>query len=95
MGEATGEDTDKWGSPHFEIIVNGRPKPWEALQISFDVLVHLAYPNPPPPPPGSVVIYTITYTKGPLSNPQGTMLEGQSVPVKDGMVFDVVRTIRS
>lgn len=95
MSEATAEGTDNLGPSHVEIIVNGRPKPWDAPQISFDELVHLAYPNPPPPPPGSVVVYTITYTKGPHSHPQGTLLEGQSVPVKGGMVFDVVRTIRS
>lgn len=93
------ETSSLQGSPgeqsHFEIIVNGRTRPWEEVLINFDQLVQLAYPNPPPPPPGSVVVYTITYTKGPKVNPHGTMLQGQSVSVKSGMVFDVVRTIRS
>lgn len=81
--------------PRFKIIVNAEPKEWDKNRISFEELVHLAYPVPPTPPPGGSVEYTISYTKGPPRNPQGTMKPGQSVEVIDGMVFDVVPTIKS
>jgi len=80
--------------PHrtFEIIVNGQRKKWDEERISFEQLVHLAYPDAPS---ANMSDYTITYTKGPPPKPDGSLLPGQFVRVKDGMVFDVVPTVKS
>ncbi len=76
----------------FDIIVNAQQKRWGEEQISFDQVVKLAFPNPPS---GSPSDYTVTFSKGPQQNPQGTLLPGQSVFVKNRMVFDVVPTVKS
>jgi len=76
----------------FDIIVNGQQKRWNEERISFSQVVNLAYPGSPA---GGDIVYTVTYSKGPSQNPQGTLLDGQSVRVKDRMVFDVVKTVKS
>jgi hypothetical protein len=75
------------------IIVNGRAKPWPMNQdISFEQVVALAFPNPPS---GDGIQFTVQYTRGEGHKPAGTLVEGQSVKVKDGMEFDVTQTNRS
>ena len=39
--------------------------------------------------------FTVTYDDGPRENPHGSLIEGQSVKIKNGMVFNVTPTIRS
>lgn len=73
------------------IIVNGQPKSWDHERINFEQLVQLAYPTPPP----GQIEYKITYSRGPPHNPLGNLLPGESVQVKQGMVFDVVPTVKS
>lgn len=75
-----------------KIIVNAREKKWEKKKISFDQVVKLAYPTPPA---GQCIVYTVTYHNGPRANPEGTMLDGDKVKVKDGMVFNVQYTDKS
>lgn len=74
------------------IIVNGREKEWAKKRISFSELVALAYPVPPS---GQEIVYTITYHQGPPNKPEGTLTEGESVKVKDRMVFNVRYTDKS
>lgn len=74
-----------------EIIVNGRPKPWNQAAISYDQVVDLAFP----PPHGPNEVFTVQYSHGPSENPTATLVAGQSVKVKNGMRFDVDRTDRS
>ena len=76
----------------YEIIVNGRQKTVSTKEVTFDQIVHLAYDNPPS---GPNVIFTITYHRGEGNKPEGTLVEGGSVKVKDGMVFDVTATNKS
>jgi hypothetical protein len=76
----------------FEIFVNAQPKKWAEEMISFSQVVALAFPNPSM---GGNIVYTVTYSRGPKENPQGTLVEGQSVRVKSGMVFDVTKTDKS
>jgi hypothetical protein len=74
------------------IIVNGRPKRWSKNQISYGELVALSgLPLPGGPNPG----FTITYTDGPPNRPDGTVLEGQTVKVRDDEVFNVTPTNQS
>ena len=75
----------------FELIVNARPKSWNEDTISYTQVVNLAFP----PPHTSTEIFTVQYSRGPKDNPQGTLVEGQTVRVKSGMVFDVTRTDKS
>lgn len=75
----------------FEIIVNARPRSWNEDTISYSQVVDLAFPPPHTP----TEIFTVQYSRGPKENRQGTLVEGQAVPVKSGMVFDVTRTDKS
>jgi hypothetical protein len=76
----------------FEIIVNAQPKKWSEETIGFSQVVALAFPNPVL---GGNIVYTVTYSRGPKDNPQGTIVEGHSVKVKSGMIFDVTKTDKS
>jgi hypothetical protein len=77
---------------HFEIFVNGRKKVVTARELSFDEIVALAFNLVPT---GPNVMFTITYRHGPRPNPEGNLLEGGTVSVKSGMVFNVTRTDKS
>lgn len=75
------------------IIVNGRAKSWPKNEdITFEQVVALAFPNPPS---GDGIQFTVQYTRGHGNKPAATLVEGQSVKVKDGMEFDVTQTNRS
>lgn len=80
--------------PHktFTIIVNGQQKTVSTTRVSFSQLVTIAFPTPPG---GQNILYTITYDNGPRSNPQGSVLEGRSVKVQNGMIFNVTATDKS
>jgi Multiubiquitin len=41
------------------------------------------------------VQFTVTYRKGPRKNREGSMTEGETVRIKDGMIFDVTETNKS
>jgi hypothetical protein len=72
-----------------EIIVNGRPRKWGEATISYEEVVHLAFPDQAPDPNR---IDTVVYKKG---HEQGTLVAGQSVTVRPGMMFSVTATNRS
>lgn len=73
------------------IVVNGRAKKWTKDKISYDELVALSgLPLPSGPNPG----FTITYHNGP-DHRDGTVIPGQSVEVRNGMVFNVTPTNQS
>lgn len=76
----------------FTIIVNGRQKEVSTKTLSFDQVVALAFN---PVPVGPAVQFTITYRRGPHSHREGTLTEGETVRIKDGMIFDVTETNRS
>lgn len=79
--------------PHaVSIIVNARRHTWAKKQISFGEVVDLAYPGQPLTDADTV---TVRYTRGHDGHGAGTLTAGHSVHVKEGMVFDVVRTSRS
>jgi hypothetical protein len=76
----------------FTIIVNGKKKVVVKRELSFDELVALAFN---PVPTGQNVLFTITYEGGPRENPEGTLMKGQTVKIKDEMIFNVKHTDRS
>ena len=74
------------------IVVNGRPKEVKEKKLCFKDIVELAFPNAPQ---GDARCYTVTYKHGPSQNPEGTLVEGQCVFLKDRMVFNVSATDKS
>jgi hypothetical protein len=74
------------------IIVNGRAKRVTSKSLSFAQVVALAY-NPVRTDPG--VLYTVSYSRGPKVNPEGELLAGGTVKLKDGMMFLVTETDKS
>jgi len=76
----------------FTIIVNARKKKWTEKKISFRQAVELAYGSFEDNPD---ISYTVTYSDGPEPKPEGRLVDGQSVKVKNGMIFNVKRTDKS
>jgi Multiubiquitin len=74
------------------IIVNAREKTVKKEELTFDEIVKLALDTPPS---GENIVFTITYRKGPGNKPEGTLTQGQSVKVKDSMIFNVTATDKS
>lgn len=68
----------------FNIIVNGRPKKAPGPSISFEQVVALAF-NPVPPK----AFFTVTWSHG---NQGGSLTAGKSIPIQNGMKFDVTET---
>lgn len=74
----------------FHIIVNARPREVTGTNISYSQVVNLAFPDDPT---ASQFLYSVHYV-GPHV-PDGTLAEGQSVRLENGMKFDVTKTNRS
>ncbi|MET0076224.1 MAG: multiubiquitin domain-containing protein [Candidatus Thiodiazotropha lotti] len=74
----------------YDIIVNGRPKVVFDHKLTYLEIVQLAYPGEQP---SDGVVFTVTF-----SNPHGkdgSMVEGDKVNVKDGIIFNVRKTDKS
>ncbi|GLZ88731.1 hypothetical protein Pres01_47820 [Metapseudomonas resinovorans] len=71
------------------IIVNGRPRTVEGDQVSYAQIVAMGSDGADP----SQAFYTVQYT-GPHV-PDGTLAEGQTMKIYNGMKFDVSKTNRS
>jgi len=75
------------------VIVNSKePKDWSKETISFEEVVILAYGKVSTDPN---VIYTINYINGVPSKPEGSMLKGDIISVKNKMIFNVTETNKS
>lgn len=75
------------------IIIDGKQHLWSEKEISYEQVVNLAYNGNPPT--GDQVQITVGYHRGHGDKPEGDLEPGQSVKVKNGMVFDVTATDRS
>ncbi len=76
----------------FDIVVNGRPKTVTARELTFEQVVRLAFPNATP---NENTVYTVTFKRGHGNKPEGTLVAGESVKIKEGMVFNVTATDKS
>ncbi len=76
----------------FILIVNGEKKSFPKKIISFRQVVELAFGHDAN---SDKTYYTVTYKNGPDENPKGTLVAGQSVKVKRGMIFNVTPTGQS
>ena len=77
---------------HVTIIVNGRPRQVEKSELTFEEIVRLAFPSATFGPDTE---YTVTYSKGHSHKPEGTLIAGQSIKVKQGMILNVTETNKS
>jgi hypothetical protein len=76
----------------YTITVNGRTKTVTQKEFSFADIVALAFENPPS---GPNILFTVTYRRGEGNKPEGTLVEGEVVRIKDGMIFNVTATDKS
>lgn len=83
--EPPGQDKD------FTIVINAREKTVNQRELTFEELVVLAFG----PPNSDTSAYTITYQKGPEHKEKGSLVQGESVKLKNDMIFNVVRTDKS
>ena len=74
------------------IIVNGREKDWDKRQISFQEVVVLGFGKYDDKP---TMLYTVAYEDGPPQNPEGSMVRGETVFVKNKMIFHATATDKS
>lgn len=80
------------GPKEITIFVNTRKREVKTKKLTFNQVVALAFD---PVPTGPNIMFTITYRNGPRKNPEGELLEGQNVRIKDRMIFDVTPTDKS
>lgn len=88
----TGESANHGKDKDLTIVVNGRDRVVGSKELTFDELVALAFENPPT---GPNIVFTITYRRGHGDKPEGTLVEGGTVRIKDGMIFNVTATDKS
>lgn len=74
------------------IIVNGQQKTWDKPKISYEEVVTLAYGACGDSP---TMVYTVAYEDGPKQNPEGSMIRGAVVFVKNKMIFHATATDKS
>lgn len=74
------------------IIVEGTAHEWHKKKISYAEVVTLEVPDYAQHPE---ITYSVKFTNGPANRPEGTLAKGESVRVKDGMVFSVSETGQS
>ena len=91
---SAGSSSDKGsGNNHAtQIIVNGHNREVSGKELSFVQVVKVAFEDAVF---NDVTVYTITYKRGDGHKPEGTLVEGETVKIKEGMVFNVKRTDKS
>lgn len=65
------------------IVVNGERHAWPKGDISYEDVAKLAFPESF----DTTTIYSIKYRNGHGEKPEGNLVKGASVKVKDGMIF--------
>jgi hypothetical protein len=73
------------------IIVNGRIKEVEEKKISYQQIINLAFDEIVQSPN---VVYTVKYSKGKHED-KGSMVEGDTINAKEGMIINVTKTDKS
>lgn len=74
------------------IIVNGREKQWFSKKISYSQVIVLAFGFAEN---NANTSYTVTFKRGDNNKPEGIMVEGVEIAVKEAMRFNVTLTNRS
>ena len=74
------------------IIVEGTPHEWPKEEITYEQVVTLEVPDYAQHPE---INYSVKYKRGQGNKPEGILLKGESVKVKEGMLFSVSETGQS
>jgi len=74
------------------IIVEGTAHEWPKESITYDEVVTLEVPDYASHPE---ITYSVKYKNGHGNKPEGILAKGESVKVKDGMIFSVSETNQS
>jgi Multiubiquitin len=74
------------------IIVEGTPHEWPKGEISYAEVVTLEVPDYAQHPE---ITYSVKYKRGHGDKPEGILAPGESVKVKEGMIFSVSATGQS
>ena len=72
------------------IVINGRSHPVNKQEMTFAEIVALSGQ-----PTGSDVTHTVTFRRGQGNKPEGSLVDGENVKLKDGMIFNVTATTKS
>ena len=100
QADEAGARTEMQSKDAARIIINAQERvvPFNQLsatgEISYEKLVTLAF-NAGELPAGRDLMFTITYRDGAGRPTDGTLLEGESVKIQNGTVFNVTATDRS
>lgn len=71
-----------------QLVINGTPHIVTQQRISYEEVVSLAFPQGP-----FDVVYAVDYAND--HGPDGTLTKGQDTKVREGMIFNVVKSNRS
>lgn len=74
------------------IVINTREVLVDSGKLTFWEIVKLAFPNAQS---GPNTAYTVSYRKGHGDNPEGTLIEGETVKLRKRMIFNVSETDKS
>lgn len=94
LASLTGPDVERFLTARVSvrIIVNARERRVDHRVVSYWEIVTLAFPDAVP---SENILYSVTFSRGPAEKPEGSLVEGQSVHITDGMAFSVTPTDRS
>ena len=92
VSTAIGSDKGHDDQHTMQIIVNGRPRQVSGKELTFVQVVNLAFDDAVF---NDITVYTITFKGGDGQKHEGTLVEGETVKIKKGMVFNVKRTDKS
>ncbi len=76
----------------YTVVINGRPREVDVEHLTFTEVVLLAFGEHPA---DSATFFTVTYRRGHGNKPEGHLVDGQDVKVKEGMIFNVTATDKS
>jgi hypothetical protein len=93
MNQASQRQAEKGHDKSITVIVNAQEKTVPGDTLSFEELVSLAYDGNPPSGPNWS--FTVTYRRGHGNKPEGSLVEGETVKLKKGMIINVTGTDQS
>jgi hypothetical protein len=76
------------------VVINGRSLMLERDEVTFEDLVGIAFPGSNPDSPGMRSL-TVSYRRGPLARPEGSLISQQTTQLTKGQIFNVTATDKS
>lgn len=90
--ESVQTEMKKEGKEAITIIVNGQAKQVTERELSFAQIVALAFGNSAG---DGNTIFTVTFRRGEGKKPEGTLVAGETIKIKEGEIFNVTETSKS